>query len=209
MSKGILAVVSGFSGSGKGTLMNRLMEDYDNYALSVSATTRTPREGEVDGREYFFISREEFETMIDQDALVEYAQYVDNYYGTPKAYVQEQLDRGRDVILEIEIQGAHKIKTKFPEAVLIFVTPPNAQELKNRLEGRGTETPEKIKSRLRRANEEAEGMSGYDYIVINDKLEECVCQMHNIIQSEHYKSRRNQEFIGRIQQELKVFMKGE
>lgn len=209
MNKGILAVVSGFSGSGKGTLMNRLMEDYDNYALSVSATTRIPREGEVHGREYFFISKEEFETMIDQDALVEYAQYVDNYYGTPKAYVQEQLDQGRDVILEIEIQGAHKIKTKFPEAVLIFVTPPNAQELKNRLEGRGTETSDKIKSRLRRACEEAEGMNGYDYIVINDDLEECVCQMHNIIQSEHYKPHRNQEFIGRIQQELKVFMKGE
>lgn len=147
--------------------------------------------------------------MIDDDALIEYAQYVDNYYGTPKTYVEEQLEKGKDVILEIEIQGAGKVKTKFPDTVMLFVAPPSAAELKNRLERRGTETPEKIKSRLRRANEEAESMDGYDYIVINDDLDECVKVVHNIIQSEHYRLHRNQPFITQIQKELKVFMKGE
>ncbi len=208
MSRGILVVVSGFSGAGKGTLMKRLLEKYDNYALSVSATTRAPREGEVHGREYFFLTREEFEKMIDHDELVEYARYVDNYYGTPKVYVEQQLEAGKDVILEIEIQGAHKVKRKFPDTVLLFVTPPSAQELKNRLESRGTEEPEVIKSRLRRANEEAEGMNSYDYLVINDDLEECVDAVHNIIQSEHYRPGRKQQFLSQIQQELKVFMKG-
>ena len=120
MSRGVLAVVSGFSGAGKGTIMKSLMAKYDNYALSVSATTRNPRPGEEDGREYFFRTKEEFEEMIRQDQLIEYARYVENYYGTPKAYVEEQLSAGRDVILEIEIQGARKIKKKFPEAVLVF-----------------------------------------------------------------------------------------
>ena len=119
MSRGVLAVVSGFSGAGKGTIMKSLMAKYDNYALSVSATTRNPRPGEEDGREYFFRTKEEFEEMIRQDQLIEYARYVENYYGTPKAYVEEQLSAGRDVILEIEIQGARKIKKKFPEAVLV------------------------------------------------------------------------------------------
>ncbi len=207
MNKGILVVVSGFSGAGKGTLMKRLLEKYDNYALSVSATTRAPREGEAHGREYFFQTQEEFEKMIDHDELVEYARYVDHYYGTPKAYVEEQLEAGKDVILEIEIQGAHKVKRKFPDTVLLFVTPPSAEELRNRLEGRGTEPPEVIKSRLRRANEEAEGMNSYDYLVINDDLEECVDTVHSIIQSEHYRPGRNQQFLNQIQQELKVFMK--
>lgn len=209
MNKGVLTVVSGFSGAGKGTLMKKLLESYDNYALSISATTRSPREGELDGREYFFKTKEEFESMIDDDALIEYAQYVDNYYGTPKTYVEEQLEKGKDVILEIEIQGAGKVKTKFPDTVMLFVAPPSAVELKNRLEGRGTETPEKIKSRLRRANEEAESMEGYDYIVINDDLDECVKVVHDIIQSEHYRLHRNHSFITQIQKELKVFMKGE
>ena len=125
-NQGVLAVISGFSGAGKGTLMRALLERYDNYALSISATTRAPREGEVDGREYFFKTREEFEQMIEHDELVEYAQYVGNYYGTPKEYVFSNLKAGKDVLLEIEIQGALKIKKKFPEAVLIFVTPPSA-----------------------------------------------------------------------------------
>ena len=128
-NQGVLAVISGFSVAGKGTLMRALLERYDNYALSISATTRAPREGEVDGREYFFKTREEFEQMIEHDELVEYAQYVGNYYGTPKEYVFSNLKAGKDVLLEIEIQGALKIKKKFPEAVLIFVTPPSAGEL--------------------------------------------------------------------------------
>lgn len=209
MSRGILVVVSGFSGAGKGTVMRALLDKYENYALSVSATTREPREGEVDGREYFFKTKEEFESLIDEDELIEYAQYVGNYYGTPKAYVEKQLEAGKDVILEIEIQGALKVKNRMPDTVTIFITPPSAMELKLRLEGRGTEDSETIKSRLRRAGEEAEGMAGYDYIVVNDNLEECVEVVHHIIQSEHFRPARNRAFIGKIEQELKVFMKGE
>lgn len=166
MSKGILVVVSGFSGAGKGTVMKRLMEKYDNYALSVSVTTRSPRPGEQDGKEYFFRTREEFEELIQKDALIEYAQYVKNYYGTPRAYVEEQLNAGKDVILEIEIQGARKIKAKNPEALLIFIAPPSMAELKNRLVGRGTETPQVIESRLHRAAEESQGVEEYDYLLL-------------------------------------------
>ena len=144
MSKGILVVVSGFSGAGKGTVMKRLLEKYDDYALSVSVTTRAPRPGEEDGIAYFFRSREEFEQMIREDALIEYAQYVKNYYGTPRSYVEEQLSAGRNVILEIEIQGAMKVKEKIPEALLVFVTPPTVAELEKRLKGRGTETDQVI-----------------------------------------------------------------
>ena len=139
--KGCLVIISGFSGAGKGTVVKALMERFDCYALSISATTRQPRPGEENGREYFFKTKEEFEELIRQDALYEYAQYVSNYYGTPKAYVEEQLEAGKDVILEIEVQGALKVKEKNPDALLLFVTPPSAQELKRRLEGRGTETP--------------------------------------------------------------------
>ncbi|MDE6184297.1 MAG: guanylate kinase, partial [Lachnospiraceae bacterium] len=162
--KGILIVVSGFSGAGKGTLMKQLVHTYDNYALSVSMTTRSPRPGEEEGKEYFFVSREAFEGKIAQDGLIEYASYCENYYGTPREYVEKQLERGKDVILEIEIQGALKIKKKFPTALLMFVMPPNAAELKRRLEGRGTESREIIEKRLRRASEEAEGIEQYDYI---------------------------------------------
>ena len=190
-NRGILTVVSGFSGAGKGTLMKRLLEKYDNYSLSISATTRAPRDGEEHGREYFFHSKEEFEELISQDALIEYAQYVENYYGTPKAYVEKQLEAGRDVILEIEIQGALKVKEKMPDTLLMFVTPPTAAELKRRLTDRGTETPEVIESRLRRASEEAEGMPLYDYVLINDDLEECVDRLHGIIQSQHAFYRKN------------------
>lgn len=207
--KGVLVVVSGFSGAGKGTLMRALLKEYDNYSLSISATTRKPREGEEEGREYFFKTVEEFEHLIDQDELIEYAKYVENYYGTPKTYVEEQLKAGKDVILEIEIQGALKVKAKLPDTLLLFVAPPSALELKNRLIGRGTETMDVIKSRLRRANEEAEGIAGYDYLLVNDNLEECVKQMHAIIQSRHHTIKANQDFIERIDSELKVFMKGE
>ena len=135
MSKGILVVVSGFSGAGKGTVMKRLLEKYNDYALSISVTTRNPRPGEEDGREYFFRTKEEFEKLIKEDALIEYAQYVENYYGTPRSYVEEQLQAGKNVILEIEIQGAMKVKEKIPEALLVFVTPPTVEELEKRLKG--------------------------------------------------------------------------
>ena len=201
--KGILIVVSGFSGAGKGTIMKALLERYDNYALSISATTRNPRPGEEEGKAYFFKTTEEFEKMIAKDDLIEYAMYVGNYYGTPKAYVEEQLRAGKDVILEIEIQGALKVKEKFPNALLLFVTPPSAEELRKRLEGRGTETQEVIDGRMKRAIEEAEYMDQYDYLVVNDELDVCVEEMHHLIQGEHERCFRNQTFIEHMKRELK------
>lgn len=205
--RGILIVVSGFSGAGKGTLMKRLVRDYDNYALSVSMTTRTPRPGEEHGREYFFVSRGEFEKQITQNGLVEYASYCDNYYGTPKVYVEEQLAQGRDVILEIEIQGALKIKEQFPKALLLFVMPPSAAELKRRLAGRGTETEEVIDKRMKRAVEESQGIEAYDYIVVNDDLEECVKYMHSLIMAAHATPDRNEELIQNMRKELEDLAK--
>lgn len=202
MPKGILTVLSGFSGSGKGTAMKRLMEKYDDYALSISATTRNPREGEVDGREYFFKATEEFEKMIAQDELIEYARYVNHYYGTPRSYVEEQLENGKDVILEIEIQGALKVKEKFPDTLLVFITPPSAKELRRRLIGRGTESMEVIEQRLARAKEEAEGIDDYDCLIVNDDLESCVDELHSVIQNEKKKVARNGEFISKIRKEL-------
>ena len=201
--EGILIVVSGFSGAGKGTIMKALLERYDNYALSISATTRNPRPGEEEGKDYFFKTTEEFEKMIAQDDLIEYAMYVGNYYGTPKAYVEEQLRAGKDVILEIEIQGALKVKEKFPNTLLLFVTPPSAEELRKRLEGRGTETQEVIDGRMKRAIEEAEYMDQYDYLVVNDELDVCVEEMHHLIQGEHERCFRNQTFIEHMKRELK------
>ena len=201
--KGILIVVSGFSGSGKGTLMKALLAKYpDSYALSISATTRAPREGELDGREYFFKTKEEFEKMIAKEELIEYAKYVENYYGTPRNYVEEKLAEGLDVILEIEIQGALKVKEAFPDTLLLFVTPPTASELKARLVGRGTETMDVIESRMNRACEEAMGMDRYDYLIVNDDLEQCVEEMHSIIRGEHHRSSRNSRFIEEIREDL-------
>ena len=203
--KGILVVVSGFSGSGKGTIMKELLRRYDNYALSISATTRSPREGEENGREYFFKTREEFERMIAEGALIEHACYVENYYGTPRAYVEQQLGLEKDVILEIEIQGALQIKERFPDTLLLFVSPPDAQTLKKRLVGRGTESMEVIESRLARAVEEAQGTESYDYFIINDDLDACVDEVHRLIQGEHSRVSRSMELINEIRTELKEF----
>lgn len=208
--KGILTVVSGFSGSGKGTIMKQLIEEHpDTYALSISATTRAPRTGERHGKEYFFVSTEEFEQMIQEGELIEYAQYVNHYYGTPKDYVQRQLEQGKDVILEIEIQGALKVKEAYPDTLLLFVSPPSAKELKDRLVGRGTEEESVIDMRLSRAWQEAQGVENYDYFVINDDLSECVQQVHSIIQNEHARVGKNQVLIETIRTELKRFAKGE
>ena len=195
--KGILLVVSGFSGAGKGTLMKELVSRYDNYALSISATTRSPREGEVDGREYFFRTKEEFEQMIADEALIEHA-----------CYVEEQLALGRDVILEIEIQGALQIKKRFPDTLLLFVSTPDAETLKNRLIGRGTESLDVVEKRLSRASEEAEGIENYDYFIINDDLDTCVTQVHQIIQGEHSRVSRNLELINTIKKDISKFQKG-
>ena len=200
--QGILVVVSGFSGAGKGTLMKELLKRYDNYALSVSATTRQPREGEKDGEDYFFVSREYFQQMIEDGRLVEYAQYVNHYYGTPRDYVEKKMAEGKDVILEIEIQGALKVKKRFPDALLIFVTPPSAGALRRRLVGRGTETIEVINARLRRAAEEASGMEAYDYLLINDEIDACVEQMHQLITLQHSKTCYHLDFLSRMREEL-------
>lgn len=208
--KGILIVVSGFSGSGKGTIMKELLKRYENqYALSISATTRKPRAGEAEGREYFFKTTEEFEEMIKKDQLIEYAQYVGNYYGTPRAYVEEMLEQGKDVILEIEIQGALKVKEKFPDTLLLFVAPPSAEVLKQRLIGRGTEDMETINKRLSRAFEESLGVENYDYFVINDDLDICVDEVHSLIQNEKSRVSRNINYINAMREELKGFSKGE
>ena len=200
--QGILGGVSGFAGAGKGTLMKELLKRYDNYALSVSATTRQPREGEKDGEDYFFVSREYFQQMIEDGRLVEYAQYVNHYYGTPRDYVEKKMAEGKDVILEIEIQGALKVKKRFPDALLIFVTPPSAGELRRRLVGRGTETIEVINARLRRAAEEASGMEAYDYLLINDEIDACVEQMHQLITLQHSKTCYHLDFLSRMREEL-------
>lgn len=200
--QGILIVVSGFSGAGKGTLMKELLKRYDNYALSISATTRAPREGETDGKEYFFVTKEQFEKMRDERKLVEYAQYVNNYYGTPKEYVEQKMAEGKDVILEIEIQGALKVKKRFPDALLLFVTPPSAEELRRRLVGRGTETLEVINARLARAAEEASGMEAYDYLLINDDLDRCVEEMHQLIQLQHRKTSYHLDFLSKMREDL-------
>ena len=207
--RGILIVVSGFSGAGKGTLMKRLLAEYDNYALSVSMTTRQPREGEIDGVSYFFVDREVFEREIENDGLIEYASYCGNYYGTPREYVERCLEEGKDVILEIEIQGALKVKEKFPQALLLFVLPPSARELKKRLEGRGTESAQVIRSRLERAVEEAQGIENYEYLIINDDLEECVRQMHGIIQAAHSNPLRQKQLIADMRTQLDALVKGE
>ena len=201
--RGILIVVSGFSGAGKGTVMKRLMEKYsDAYALSVSMTTRGPRTGEVDGVHYFFVSREQFEQNISEDGFVEYAQYCGNYYGTPRAYVEKKLSEGKNVILEIEIQGALLVKEKYPETLLLFVTPPSAEELKKRLVGRGTETMEQIDARMKRAIDEAPIMDKYDYIVINDEVEKCVDKIHDLVDAAKHSADRNREFIEMMKKEL-------
>ena len=207
--KGILIVVSGFSGSGKGTIMKELLKQYDNYALSISATTRNPRPGEEDGREYFFKTVEDFEKMIAKEELIEYARYVENYYGTPRTYVEQQLEAGKDVILEIEIQGALKVKEKYPDALMLFLVPPDAQTLKERLVGRGTETADVIHDRLERAAQEAQEMGSYEYIIVNDDLDTCVKQVHELIQSAHCKKSHNTAFIKELQQDMNCFLKGE
>ncbi|MDY4970252.1 MAG: guanylate kinase [Lachnospiraceae bacterium] len=204
--RGKVTVVSGFSGAGKGTLMEGLQKNYPGrYALSVSVTTRKPREGEVDGISYHFKTQEEFDRLIEENYFIEYARYVDNSYGTPGPFVEQNLEVGRDVILEIELQGALIAREKYPDAKLIFVTAKDADTLIDRLTGRGTETEEKIRKRLLRAVDEADGIENYDYILINGDLQESIGRLHEVIQSED-KTRPSQEdyaVIRNIQSELK------
>ncbi len=199
--KGFLIVISGFSGAGKGTVVRQLVDKY-GYSLSVSATTRAPREGEVDGRDYYFKTEPEFQNLIDYNGFIEWAQYVDNYYGTPRKFVEQEMAEGRDVILEIEVQGAMNVKEQYPDAILIFVAAPSANTLRERLANRGTETKEVIDKRMKRAIEESEDMDEYDYLVINDDLDECVHRVHSIIVGKKCLRENNLSFIEDIKQEL-------
>lgn len=205
MSEGLLVVVSGFSGAGKGTLMKKLISEYDNYALSISATTRAPRAGEQEGREYFFKSRQEFEKLIENNELIEYASFCNNYYGTPYDYVMEQRKKGKNVILEIEVQGALKVKEKYPDALLIFVTPPDAKTLKMRLAGRGTECEKDIKDRLKQAVRESDCMDRYDYILINDDLDTAVKELDSVINVDSKTRSYNSDIVNKIKKDLKLF----
>ncbi len=202
-TRGNLIVLSGFAGVGKGTVLRSLFETREGYAYSVSATTRSPRPGEVDGVHYFFVTKERFEEMIENDELLEHASYVGNYYGTPRDYVEKKLDEGFDVILEIEVQGALNIKKKVPDAILIYMLPPAAKVLYERLRHRGTETDEVIAKRMKRAAEEAQSVSKYDYIIVNRDADECAAQLDTLIRAQRQSVRSNLPFIEKLQEEFR------
>lgn len=188
--KGILFVLSGPSGVGKGTVRKALFEKDTALQYSISMTTRTIRTGEQEAIDYFYRSKEEFEQMIEDNQLLEHAQYVGNYYGTPRKYVEETLANGKDVFLEIEVQGALQVKSNFPEGVFIFLSPPSLEELKNRIVSRGTETEDLVLNRLMAAKEEIELMDAYDYVVVNDQVTQAVEKVQAIVKSEHCKRER-------------------
>ncbi len=192
--KGLLVIVSGPSGAGKGTVVSELIKN-QSYALSTSITTRQAREGEIDGVHYFFRDTKTFEKMIEKNELLEYAEFCGNYYGTPMFYVEEQLEQGKNVILEIEVQGALQVKERYEDAILIFLTPHNIVELRRRLENRATETEEKINMRMKRAREEIKLIDKYDYIVINNIVEEAVNNINNIVETEKMSAKRHIDLI--------------
>ena len=196
-----LFILSGPSGVGKGTVRQRLFEQETHLKYSVSATTREKRDGEQEGIDYFYTTKEQFEAMIQNGELLEHAKYVENYYGTPRAYVKEQLEKGNDVFLEIEVQGALQVKENFPEGVFIFLFPPSLEELKNRIIGRGTESDELVRNRLKEAEKEIRMMSEYDYVVVNDDVDQAVQKVKAIITSEHCKRER-------IEAEYKKILEG-
>lgn len=198
--RGLLIVLSGPSGVGKGTVRKAIFESEDNdFQYSVSMTTRNKRIGEVEGVDYYFRSREEFEALIESGEMLEYAEYVGNYYGTPLSYVEQTLNEGKDVFLEIEVQGAQQVKEKVPDGVFIFLTPPDLAELRSRIIGRGTDSVEVIDERMRVAREEIEMMALYDYAVVNDEVPLAVNRIKDIIASEHFRVDR---VIGRYRKML-------
>lgn len=201
--KGLLIVISGFSGVGKGTVVRRLVQDY-GYSLSVSATTRAPREGEIDGQDYYFKTKADFMNLIDYNGFIEWAVYVENYYGTPRAFVEQELAKGHNVILEIEVQGAMNIKNQYPDAVLIFLTAPSVAELRNRLIGRGTEDSAVVDKRMKRAVEESVDMDQYEYIVVNDDLDQCVRDVNSVIVAKSCMIEKNIEFVNQMKAELQA-----
>jgi len=201
MNRGILFVLSGPSGVGKGTVCSALRGKLSELVYSVSATTRSPREGERDGVNYFFKTHEQFKRMIESDALLEYAEYVGNYYGTPRDFVEKTLAEGKDIILEIEVQGAIKVREKFSEGVFIFLMPPSLNELKQRIVGRGTESQATIDHRLAVAVEEMNLLHHYDYAVVNDEIDLACCRIGSIITAEHCKRER---FLGELFEQLET-----
>ncbi|EOV8707336.1 guanylate kinase [Staphylococcus pseudintermedius] len=189
--KGLLIVLSGPSGVGKGTVRKRIFDDpHTSYKYSISMTTRQMREGEQDGVDYFFKTREEFEKLIEADEFIEYAEYVGNYYGTPVQYVKDTMNAGHDVFLEIEVEGAKQVRKKFPDALFIFLAPPSLDHLTERLIGRGTESKEKIESRVKESKKEVEMMNLYDYVVVNDEVDLAKDRIQSIVEAEHLKRER-------------------
>ena len=200
MYRGKTFIIAGPSGVGKGTIIKKLFERRENLYFSVSATTRAPRPGEMDGVDYHFISREQFQDWIGKNAFLEYAEFVGNLYGTPKKFVDEAMDSGKDVILDIEVQGAEQVHRQRPEVVRIFIAPPSWEELERRLVGRGTEDPEKVRRRLERSREDILLARYYDYLVINSDLDQAVEEIQAIITAEHCRARERYDFVtGRLE----------
>lgn len=195
MNRGLLIVFSGPSGCGKGTILKEFLARNEDVKVSVSATTRAPREGEQEGVSYFFKTREEFEELVNSGGMLEYAAYVGNFYGTPKATVEAWRNEGYHVVLEIEVQGALQVKKNCPDALLIFVLPPSFEELERRLTGRGTEQPEVIARRLEKAREEVKSAADYDYILVNDVVEEAVADLETILNAEQMKTAHMLDFL--------------
>jgi len=192
---GLLVVISAPSGTGKGTLIKRLQEKNSNIKLSVSATTRKPREGEVEGQSYFFKTPDEFKKMIENDELIEWVEYCDNFYGTPKKYIEETIRQGFDVFLELEVEGAQKIKSKYPDSVLLFILPPSFEELRRRIEGRNTEAPEMILKRMDKARKEVTFINNYDYVIVNDDISKAVDDISSILVAEKLRVKRNNDIL--------------
>lgn len=201
--RGLLVVVSGPSGAGKGTICKALMQRYDGISVSVSATTRSPRAGEVDGVNYHFLEKDRFEQMIEQDEFLEYARVYDNCYGTPRQFVEDKIAKGEDVLLEIDIQGALQVKKKFPEGVFVFILPPSMAELKNRIIKRGSETEESFKKRFASAFDEISFIKDYDYYIINEEVAKSTEKLYAVIEAEKIRVVQNIEnLINEFKEEL-------
>ncbi len=197
-NRGLLVVLSGPSGSGKGTVLKRAMQKNEQLELSVSVTTRAPREGEIDGVNYYFLTPEAFQNLLAEDGLLEWAEFCGNFYGTPREKIEQRLNEGKDVVLEIEVQGAMKVRAAFPDAVLIFNLPPSLEELKNRLTGRQTEPPEVVEKRLNTAVWEISQAENYGYVIVNDNVEDAANAFLSILSSEKCKTARNKALLAQF-----------